>query len=155
MLKGIWIDGDGDLTDAFSVRRAVFVQEQGFNEAAEFDAQDPVSRHVVIYDGDIPVATGRMFREGSQLKTFHLGRIAVLKAYRGQHLGDLAVRMLLDAGLRAGAEQFYLGAQQDKQGFYARYGFQPVGAMYMDEFCPHQGMAVAAKDVQFPRECEK
>ena len=39
--------------DAKAIRKAVFVEEQGFHN--EFDQTDDASLHIVAYDGDEPV----------------------------------------------------------------------------------------------------
>lgn len=48
--------------DAALIRREVFMDEQGF--VNEFDETDEVSRHIVAYDGDSPVAVCRITRGG-------------------------------------------------------------------------------------------
>lgn len=55
--------------DAAAVRKQVFVVEQGFEE--EFDEIDSLAWHVVLYDGDKPIATGRTFLRDGQ---FIIGR---------------------------------------------------------------------------------
>lgn len=43
--------------EAKTIREAVFIKEQGFKE--EFDEIDDVAKHVLLFDGDIPVGTCR------------------------------------------------------------------------------------------------
>ena len=62
-----------------AVRKAVFMEEQGFQQ--EFDDVDDRAYHVLIQDGERPVATGRLFTEDGE--TYLIGRVAVLSAYRG------------------------------------------------------------------------
>jgi len=45
--------------DAKAIRKAVFVEEQGFHN--EFDRTDDASLHIVAYDGDEPVGVCRVF----------------------------------------------------------------------------------------------
>lgn len=61
-----------------AVRKAVFMEEQGFQQ--EFDDVDDRAYHVLIQDGERPVATGRLFTEDGE--TYLIGRVAVLSAYR-------------------------------------------------------------------------
>lgn len=41
------------------IRTLVFVEEQGFKD--EFDSIDETATHLVMFDGDNPVAVGRFF----------------------------------------------------------------------------------------------
>ena len=70
--------------DAFAIRREVFVNEQGLIDTPE--PTDGVSRHIVLYDGELPVAACRIapIDEGCVL----LGRIAVRLPYRKGGLGS-------------------------------------------------------------------
>ena len=47
--------------DAISIREEVFQKEQGF--ITEFDEIDNTATHVVLYDGELPVATGRLYQD--------------------------------------------------------------------------------------------
>ncbi len=68
---------------ASPIRFAVFVEEQGVPREIELDEHDPVSIHVVAFDDQQPVATGRLLPDG------HIGRMAVLKDWRGRGIGAL------------------------------------------------------------------
>ena len=57
-----------------SVRRAVFIVEQGVPEELEWDADDPVATHALALTADgQPVGTGRLLQDG------YIGRVAVLE----------------------------------------------------------------------------
>lgn len=45
--------------EAKTIREAVFIKEQGFKD--EFDEIDDVAKHVLLFEGDIPVGTCRFF----------------------------------------------------------------------------------------------
>ena len=45
--------------EAAMIRRAVFMDEQGFVQ--EFDETDHLARHIVLFDGETPVAVCRFF----------------------------------------------------------------------------------------------
>lgn len=78
-----WINGKAGFNEAFKVRKAVFVEEQKVPEFLERDEFDDHAQHLLVYDNDIPIATGRLFNDGNHFK---LGRISVLKPYRGMEL---------------------------------------------------------------------
>ena len=121
--------------DSRMIRESVFVQEQKFTN--EFDDVDKDAYHVVLYLGDRPAATGRAFAQDEQGTTFLLGRIAVLKEYRKQHLGSRVVAALEAKARELGGGKAVLSAQLQARPFYEKLGYQAVGDVYNDEHCPH------------------
>lgn len=144
MIKAYLLMGVEDLTPALSVRQTVFVDEQGFNAASERDEMDARALHAVVEDG-APCATGRLYYDRD---AWHIGRVAVLKEKRGQHLGDLVMRMLLDQALKLGASSIQIGAQTHAVDFYKKYGFEPCGASYLEEDCPHIPMSASRARIE-------
>ncbi len=137
MISGKWIQPGQPFDDALAVRRAVFVEEQGFPADSEPDALDSVSWQVVIYSDEVPVATGRIYwAEGE----FRLGRICVLREYRGQSIGDALMRLLIAKALDHAAPSLALSAQEQAMPFYARYGFEAQGEAYREDGVPHRRM---------------
>ncbi|WP_024627615.1 GNAT family N-acetyltransferase [Bifidobacterium sp. A11] len=122
--------------DAKSIRTAVFVEEQGFHN--EFDQTDDVSLHIVAYDGNKPVGVCRIFPDRG--KTWTLGRLAVLKPYRGQHLGANLVTKAEETTRSRGADRITLHAQERVAGFYRSLGYRDMGIHDQDEGCPHMWM---------------
>ena len=122
--------------DARAIRRAVFVKEQGFHN--EFDRTDDASLHIVAYDGDKPVGVCRIFPD--QGKAWTLGRLAVLKPYRGQHLGADLVGKAEETARNQGADRLTLHAQERVEGFYKSLGYRDMGIHDQDEGCPHMWM---------------
>lgn len=125
--------------DAKAIREEVFVKEQGFQH--EFDEHDPKSWHLVLYLDGHPIATGRIFEVDPE--TYRIGRIAVLKAYRGMSVGTYVVKFLCNKIISLGARKAVLRAQLDKQGFYKKIGFRPDpnGEIVLDEGVPHIEMS--------------
>ena len=78
-------NGDWDQLqqDARLIRELVFIVEQNIPEQDEWDDQDAISQHFVIYDRDQPVATARLLQNNS------VGRVAVIQKYRGQGIGRM------------------------------------------------------------------
>lgn len=128
-----------DLTDAFAVRIAVFVDEQGFSRELEIDDTDPVAHHVVLYREGRPVATGRLFPQEEDNSVYVIGRVAVHKEHRGG-TGRQLMLLLEQEALLLGAVATTLGAQEQAVPFYEKLGYVAYGESYMDEFCPHQNM---------------
>lgn len=150
MITGKWLRPGAPIEDALRVRQAVFVEEQGFGSETERDTLDDASWHVVLYEGEDPVATGRIYwAEGE----FHIGRICVLRALRGQRYGDLLMRLLLYKALDHNARSVTLGAQVHAMPFYARYGFASYGEAYLEEGVAHQRMRVLAAEIRLESAC--
>ncbi|MBI0142107.1 MULTISPECIES: GNAT family N-acetyltransferase [Bifidobacterium] len=122
--------------DAKAIRKAVFVEEQGFHN--EFDQTDDASLHIVAYDGDEPVGVCRIFPDRGRVWT--LGRLAVLKPYRGQHLGADLVGTAEETARNHGADRITLHAQKRAAGFYESLGYRDMGIHDQDEGCPHMWM---------------
>lgn len=138
MMKAVWYAGGEDYAQSAAVRKTVFVEEQGYTLEEEFDEYDKTCPHLVLFDGETPVATGRLvfLSDG----TAKLGRIAVLKSYRGKHLGAEVVRALLEQAKEAGAVRAYVSAQSYAVPFYNKFGFSEYGEEYLDGRIPHRDM---------------
>lgn len=145
MLQAKWLRGSEDLSPALEIREKVFVEEQGFSIETERDENDQRAMHLLILDDEVPVATGRMF---VQDETLTFGRIAVLQERRGEKLGDLLMRVMLDLALRMGAEEIRLGAQLPVVEFYKKYGFEEVGDHYEEEGVAHKHMLAKAETIE-------
>ena len=109
---------------AFTLRRAVFIEEQQVADD-EFDAYDLTATHfVAILDGAV-VGTLRLIASPEHMK---IGRVAVAKPARGLGIGRQLMRHAMDHARAAGHGRFALNAQHDKAGFYRTFGFHPISA---------------------------
>jgi predicted GNAT family N-acyltransferase len=120
--------------DARFIREQVFVKEQGFK--VELDEIDNRAIHFVLYKEEQAVATCRVFLEDNS-RDYVLGRLAVLKEYRGSHLGE---RMLKEAEkyLKSiQASSIRLHAQCRVSAFYQKQGYVSYGIIENDEGVPH------------------
>lgn len=105
--------------EAAEIRRAVFVEEQGFKE--EFDGTDSRARHLVLYDGERPVGVCRFFK-GDTEGDYIIGRLAVIKDYRGRGAGARLLSETENAVRREGGKRVLLHAQISAKGFYKKTG---------------------------------
>ncbi|EOR09721.1 GNAT family N-acetyltransferase [Acinetobacter sp. ANC 3926] len=117
--------------DAKLIRTLVFIQEQGIAEADEWDEQDAISQHFVIYDQDQPIATARLLQNNS------IGRVAVLKAYRGQGLGQMIMLDIIAFADQQGRAFLHLSSQVHAMSFYQQLGFVVQGDEYDECGIPH------------------
>ena len=125
---------ENDLKEVRAIRHTVFNVEQKIPEEIENDGYDSSAVHVLTYMNGIPAATGRLLILNDE---FTIGRIAVLKEYRKNRLGDLVVRLLIRAAFDMGGERQIVHAQLPVQGFYEKLGFTPKGEVYDEAGIPH------------------
>ena len=121
---------------AMPVRERVFIHEQGVPAAIERDAHDVTSTHIVAFGPDgAAIGTGRLLPDG------HIGRLAVLKKWRGKGVGAALFERLLNLAADAGMRRVELHAQTSAAGFYTRYGFATMGQEFYEAGLPHLTMA--------------
>lgn len=118
--------------DTVKIRTAVFVEEQGFQQ--EFDETDKTCTHIVLYADKLPVAVCRYFKEGDN---YHIGRVAILREYRGKHLGRKIMQIAADEIKNEGGHSIEVSAQVRVSDFYKKLGYNESGDIYLDEYCPH------------------
>ncbi|HPE81891.1 MAG: GNAT family N-acetyltransferase [Sedimenticolaceae bacterium] len=117
------------------VRIAVFVDEQGVPAELEHDRHDARAIHLLAtVDDGTPVATARLLPDG------HIGRMAVLKNWRGQGIGTAMLRALIGIARQKGQDSVFLHAQCRAEGFYARMGFRGEGDVFDDAGIEHRRM---------------
>jgi predicted GNAT family N-acyltransferase len=118
-----------------AIRRAVFIEEQGVPEALEWDADDADARHLLatLADGT-PIGCARLLPDG------HIGRMAVLLAWRGRGVGRALLASAIRLGQAQGHATIRLSAQIHAARFYANAGFVPVGDPYEEAGIPHIAM---------------
>lgn len=128
-------DDDRDRADCEAVRTEVFVEEQRIPEHEEWDEHDDTSLHVVARDrAGRAIGTGRLLRDGI------IGRVAVVKAWRGRQVGDAIMRHLIAQARQLGVKESVLHAQTYAIPFYERFGYKAEGREFIEAGIPHQRM---------------
>jgi len=149
MLTLQWFFGDREsLADAHAIRRVVFIEEQGVSEAEEHDGTDPACIHLVAYENDIPVSTGRIMITRDD---FIIGRVATLPSHRGRGIATGIMQALIDACCTMGGDRQILHAQTHARAFYEKLGFTAYGEEFMDAGIPH----IAMEHFGTERKCAK
>ena len=122
-------------SEARQIRLNVFVEEQRVPVEIEWDDQDDRSVHALAYDAaGKTVATGRLLPDG------HIGRMAVLKEWRGKGVGGAILERLVAVARERGDRDIELFAQTHALEFYRRYGFMESGPIFEEAGIPHQAM---------------
>jgi len=117
--------------DAKFIRKQVFIIEQNIPEEEEWDDQDMISDHFVVYDQDQPIATARLLQNNS------VGRVAVLKAYRGQGIGSMIMLEIIRQAHQQDRKFLHLSSQVHAISFYEKLGFSIQGDAYDECGIPH------------------
>ncbi len=129
-----WRDDD-DRRAVMDIRHEVFVVEQEVPEDLETDGADPDCRHLLaISSSGKAIGTARMQPGG------HVGRIAVLVAWRKRGVGARLVGGMMAEARNAGMRTVDLDSQVQAMGFYAKLGFETRGEVFMEAGIPHQNM---------------
>jgi predicted GNAT family N-acyltransferase len=134
--------------DAFAVRNAVFVTEQGVPVALERDDSDAAADHFIAYDADRPVGAGRLVVEPAGFEgtdrelgpVGHLGRLAVVAEARGAGLGVALVHAIEERARERGLAVMALSSQTYAIPFYERLGYVAHGQEFDDAGLPHRWM---------------
>jgi predicted GNAT family N-acyltransferase len=119
---------------AAPIRFTVFVEEQGVPREIELDDQDIAGIHAVAFDGAQAVGTARLLPGG------HIGRMAVLKGWRGRGIGALMLKSLMRAAKGRGDLEVALSAQVHAVPFYRGHGFVEEGSEYLEAGIRHRAM---------------
>ena len=128
------------------LREQVFVIEQKVPIELEWDEFDAVSRHAIAFNtAGEAIGTGRLLPDG------HLGRMAVLPAWRGRGVGRLILNSLIAEATRLGIQQLVLHAQTHAVSFYRACGFIAAGEEFMEAGIPHLKMTRTRKQSEAPR----
>lgn len=134
-----WVADQADLQ---AVRHAVFVIEQEVPEEEEWDELDARSHHVIARDeAHRPIGTGRLTPENK------IGRMAVLKEWRGRGVGEALLRVLLEAAAQRHLRQVEIHAQTHALEFYRKAGFIAYGEEFDECGIPHRHMRI---EIQAP-----
>ena len=123
--------------DALDLRITVFVEEQGFVD--EVDDADSFATHLVMYDGEKPIATCRFFLKEDN-ETYMFGRLCVLKEYRGKSLGREMLKKVEEIVKERGGKAIILHSQYHAKDFYVRCGFSQQGEIDYEQKVPHAWM---------------
>ncbi|WP_114662625.1 GNAT family N-acetyltransferase [Polynucleobacter necessarius] len=125
-------------SEAFSIRKAVFIEEQNVPEELELDEFDAQAMHALLKFNNQSIGTARLVDlPNGQAQ---IGRMAVLPQYRGQGFGkQILVRMIL-AAREKGITSLMLHSQVSAVRFYEKLGFIAQGAIYDEAGIPHRNM---------------
>lgn len=115
------------------VRREIFIVEQQVPESLELDGLDPECRHALAEEAE----SGDVLGVARLTPDLHIGRVAVLKAYRKRGIGTALTKFLIARAAEEGFPRVIIHSQTHAVEFYARLGFSPEGKEFMEAGIPH------------------
>jgi predicted GNAT family N-acyltransferase len=126
------------------IRQMVFIREQGVPAELEWDGLDPGCVHLIALDAAWnAIGTARLLLQDAHGA---VGRMAVLKEWRGKGVGRALMRRLLEEAIKRQIQQVVLNAQAYAVEFYAKFGFRIVGKQFVEAGIPHVRMALRLTD---------
>ncbi|WP_416841153.1 GNAT family N-acetyltransferase [Haloferax sp. DFSO52] len=132
---------DAEREDAFAVRKAVFVDEQGVDEELEWDEYDEPDAdavHFVGYRNDEAIGAARL-RE-YEPGVGKVERVAVLESARGEGWGKRLMDALEAEAERRGFERLLLHGQTSAEGFYHGLDYETTSDVFDEAGIPHVTM---------------
>lgn len=117
-----------------AVREAVFIVEQEVDPEFEWDEIDAVAIHLLAHIDNLPVGCARIINQQK------IGRMAVLKAWRGFGVGSALLREAIAICQEHGSKAITLSAQTHAITFYKQAGFIEISNIYQDANIPHVDM---------------
>lgn len=132
------LPGNADLEPAFDVRRDVFVDEQGVDEAIEIDGKDPDAIHVLARIDGEAVGTARLREIGD--RTGKVERVAVRADHRGTGVGREIMDRIESIARDRDLERLELHSQTRVEGFYERLGYETTSDVFDEAGIPHVEM---------------
>ncbi|WP_016838475.1 GNAT family N-acetyltransferase [Ureibacillus thermosphaericus] len=136
-IEVIRVSTEEQLEKAFSIRKEVFVEEQGVPMESEIDEYDNLlspCEHLLIVVDDKPVGAGRIrFVDGFG----KLERICVLQPYRKICIGKLIVQELEKIAKEKDCQKVKLHAQSHAKVFYEKLGYIINSDEFLEEGIPH------------------
>jgi predicted GNAT family N-acyltransferase len=132
-----------EMIDCFEIRTIVFITEQKVSPEEEIDGRDKTAHHFLIYENKKAIGTLRLFTDESD-KSFHIGRVAVLKEYRHQKAGYTLIQEVLKT-IKATHPGYHVNidAQVQAIGFYESLGFKVTDdKIFLDANIQHKHMSL-------------
>lgn len=127
-----------DIATCLTLRRVVFIEEQGVSEADERDDLDAAAVHLLATLKGRAVGSARLLRQENMGK---IGRVCVLPDHRGIGLGAALILAAVDQfRTMPGIAKVKLGAQCHAIAFYEKLGFTAYGPEYDDAGIQHRDM---------------
>ena len=129
-----WIDEHESLK---MIRQKVFIEEQKVTSQLEWDGMDEEAIHFLAFKNEKAIGCARAFVIENYMQ---LGRMAVLKAYRGEGVGTALIEKAITTAKLNQLSAIYISAQCQAIDFYKKFGFEITSDIYLDAEIQHRNM---------------
>ena len=129
-----WIDGYVPLT---MIREKVFIEEQKVTPQLEWDGIDEKAIHFLVYKDEKAIGCARALVIENHMQ---LGRMAILKEYRGEGIGSNLIEKAITTAKLNQLSLIDISAQCHAIDFYKKFGFKVISDIYLDAEIPHRDM---------------
>ncbi len=129
-----WIDEHESLK---MIRQKVFIEEQKVTSQLEWDGMDEEAIHFLAFKNEKAIGCARAFVIKNHMQ---LGRMAVLKAYRGESVGTALIEKVITTAKLNQLSAIYISAQCHAIDFYKKFGFEVTSDIYLDAEIQHRDM---------------
>jgi predicted GNAT family N-acyltransferase len=124
-----------DPKECFTIRKRVFVQEQGVPMEMEMDEFDDICDHFLAWHDEKPVGCGRI-RQWNDVIKFE--RIATLQDFRGLGIGQCLMMVMEDyARKKYPNRMLMMNAQDTAVSFYEKIGWKIEGDAFIEAGITH------------------
>lgn len=120
------------------IRTEVFFKEQGLIDNP--DKIDEVATHLVAFYGGRAISTCRIFRSDDSPDMFIIGRLAVIKKFRGQGVGTQMIAAAERKVAELGGVFITLHSQYKAADFYKNLGYSVCSEIEYEQGQPHVWM---------------
>lgn len=118
-----------------AVREAVFIVEQKVPAGLEWDGLDEAAQHLLAFNvAGEAIGCARLLGGGS------IGRMAVLKPWRGSGVGAALLKAAIAYYQQRALPVITLSAQVHAIAFYEKFGFKVCSEVYIDAGILHRDM---------------
>ena len=131
-----WIDEYDSLT---MIREKVFIEEQKVTSQLEWDGMDKEAIHFLAFKDEKAIGCARALVIEYCMQ---LGRIAVLKEYRGDGIGSALIEKAMTTAKLNQLSAIYISAQCHAIDFYKKFGFEVTSDIYLDAEILHRDMTL-------------
>ena len=129
-----WIDAHESL---YMIREKVFIEEQKVTSQLEWDGMDEEAIHFLAFKNEKAIGCARAFVIENYMQ---LGRMAVLKEYRGEGIGTALLEKAMTTAKLNELSVIYISAQCQAIDFYKKFGFEITSDIYLDAEIQHRNM---------------
>ena len=139
-------------SEAFRIRRNVFVHEQGLFDKSDMDKNDLNAIHLVARQNEKIIGTVRIYKKDTGSDHWIGGRLAVEKDSRATCAGSGLVKEAMKRVQKKGCRIFTAHIQEKNVPFFLELGWKPIGPAKSHLGHPHQKMQanlnLVQKDIQ-------